>query len=88
MPKEYNKIPIIECNEPLVAIPEDYFVFENPPPYQKLGANYQGKSPFYLREKVLASLIKAQEYLQGIKPGVSGVLFQYCCSVRAKLRQV
>jgi D-alanyl-D-alanine dipeptidase len=64
--KAYQKISIKECGEPLIAIPLDKFIIEFPPPYQKLGADYGDKSPYYLREGVLDALIKAQEYLQMI----------------------
>jgi D-alanyl-D-alanine dipeptidase len=67
--KPYQKIPIQDCGEPLVAIPPEKFVLEFPPPYQKLGANYHGKSPYFLRLGVLNALIKAQNYLQQCQPG-------------------
>jgi D-alanyl-D-alanine dipeptidase len=66
--KPYQIISIVECNEPLVAIPEDQFILENPPAYVKLGADYQGKSPYYLREGVLNRLIQAREKLGQIQP--------------------
>jgi zinc D-Ala-D-Ala dipeptidase len=61
-------IEIVECNEPLVAIPLERFAVESPHPYQKLGANYNGRSPYYLRERVLVALIKAQTILQNRHP--------------------
>lgn len=66
--KPYQAIKIIECNEPLLAIPTECFVFENPPPYQQLGANYQGKSPYYLRQGVIEALLKASTELARLKP--------------------
>ncbi|WP_017293015.1 M15 family metallopeptidase [Geminocystis herdmanii] len=66
--KPYQAIPIVECNEPLVPIPDDRFILENPPAYVKLGADYQGKSPYYLREGVLNRLIQAREKLGQIQP--------------------
>lgn len=66
--KPYQAIPIVECNEPLVPIPDDRFLLENPPAYVKLGADYQGKSPYYLREGVLHRLIQAREKLAQIQP--------------------
>jgi D-alanyl-D-alanine dipeptidase len=66
--KPYQTIPIVECNEPLVVIPHDRFILENPPAYVKLGADYQGKSPYYLREGVLNRLIKSREKLAEIQP--------------------
>lgn len=62
--KPYQKILIQECSEPLVAIPLEKFAIESPHPYQKLGANYQERSPYYLRQSVLAALINAQVNLQ------------------------
>jgi D-alanyl-D-alanine dipeptidase len=67
--KPYQKIQIKECGEALIAIPLDKFIVENPPPYQKLGANYGNKSPYYLRRGVLDALIKAQDYLDNLKKG-------------------
>lgn len=66
--KPYQTIPIVECNEPLVPIPDDRFILENPPAYVKLGADYQGKSPYYLREGVLNRLLMAREKLAQIQP--------------------
>jgi len=51
--KPYQKIPIRECGEPLVPIPADKFVIPSPHAYEKLGANYRGKSPYFLRQGVL-----------------------------------
>lgn len=62
--KPYQQILIQECGEPLVAIPLEKFAVESPHPYEKLGANYQGRSPYYLRQSVLDALINAQVYLQ------------------------
>lgn len=62
--KPYQQIAIAECNEPLVPIPLEIFAVESPHPYQLLGATYAQFSPYYLRQGVLDSLIKAQEYLQ------------------------
>jgi D-alanyl-D-alanine dipeptidase len=62
--KPYQTIPIIDCNEPLVSIPDDEFILENPSAYVKLGADYQGKSPYYLREGVLQRLLKAKDKLR------------------------
>ena len=38
--KPYQKIPILECGEPLVPIPLEQFAIESPHPYEKLGASY------------------------------------------------
>lgn len=67
--KPYQKIPILECGEPLVPIPLDKFAVESPHPYEKLGAPYGDASPYYLRESVLAALIAAQAQLQQQHPG-------------------
>lgn len=65
--KPYQQVPIRECGEPLIAIPSD-FSFVSPHPYQKLGAPYGDKSPFYLRQGVVDHLLSAQETLQKIHP--------------------
>ncbi|MCT7984310.1 D-alanyl-D-alanine dipeptidase [Laspinema sp. A4] len=62
--KPYQHIPILDCGEPLVAIPGEQFALVLPHPYELLGAPYAGRSPFYLREGVLRGLIQAQTYLQ------------------------
>ncbi|MDJ0556970.1 MAG: M15 family metallopeptidase [Microcoleaceae cyanobacterium MO_207.B10] len=70
--KPYQQIKIQECHEPLVPIPLEIFATESPHPYQKLGAPYhlsQAKSPYFLRQKVLDSLILAQTNLQQNYPG-------------------
>ena len=70
MPKKpYHQIAIVDCQEPLVPIPPDLFAVESPHPYQKLGAPYGDKSPFFLRRGVVNSLITAQNYLQQYYPG-------------------
>jgi D-alanyl-D-alanine dipeptidase len=67
--KAYQKIPIVECGEPLLPIPLEYFVLENPPPYQQLGANYHGKSPYFLRQGVIDALLVASSNLNSLQPG-------------------
>ncbi len=67
--KPYQQIPILECNEPLVPIPLEQFAVELPHPYEKLGANYGERSPYYLRQGVLNALRKAQVQLQQHYPG-------------------
>jgi zinc D-Ala-D-Ala dipeptidase len=62
--KPYQEILIQECNEPLTAIAQAQFAFENPHPYVKLGAPYGEKSPYFLRQGVLERLIVAQQTLQ------------------------
>jgi zinc D-Ala-D-Ala dipeptidase len=67
--KPYRQVPIQECGEPLVAIPLELFAIETPHPYIKCGADYDGKSPYYLRQGVLDRVVRAQENLQQIHPG-------------------
>ena len=67
--KPYQKIPILECGEPLVPIPLEEFAVESPHPYEKLGAPYGDASPYHLRESVIAALITAQGELQQRHPG-------------------
>jgi D-alanyl-D-alanine dipeptidase len=62
--KPYQQIAIAECKEPLIPIPLENFAVESPHPYQKLGANYNGHSPYYLRQSVFEALVKAQAILQ------------------------
>lgn len=65
--KPYQQIAIDECGEPLVPIPTEHFALETPHPYQKLGAPYHNSkadSPYYLRQGVVNSLIKAKTQLQ------------------------
>ncbi|MFB2921848.1 MULTISPECIES: M15 family metallopeptidase [Aerosakkonema] len=66
--KPYQQIPIVECGEPLVPIPLELFAVESPHPYEKLLAPYGDRSPYYLRQSVLANLITAQNYLQQQHP--------------------
>jgi D-alanyl-D-alanine dipeptidase len=67
--KPYQKIPIVECGEPLVPIPVERFAIASPHPYQKLGATYGERSPYYLRQSVLNSLLQAQTNLELHCPG-------------------
>ncbi len=68
MLKPYQTIPIQDCGEPLIPIPLDIFAQESPHAYVKLGADYQGKSPYFLRSGVVDGLIQAQSYLQKSYP--------------------
>lgn len=65
--KPYQKIPIQDCGEPLIAIPENDFLLCSPHVYQSLGASYK-KSPYYLRQGVLKALFKAQTELEKQHP--------------------
>jgi D-alanyl-D-alanine dipeptidase len=67
--KPYQQIPIDECGEPLVPIPATVFAFEQPHPYEKLGAPYGGKSPYFVRQSVGDRLLQAQAILQVQEPG-------------------
>lgn len=68
MMKPYQQVPIAESGEPLVAIPADCFALESPHVYEQLGAPYGGRSPFYVRQGVLDSLIEAQRLLEELQP--------------------
>ncbi|MGK7885263.1 MAG: M15 family metallopeptidase [Crocosphaera sp.] len=67
--KPYQTIPIQDCGEPLISIPLEQFSVEKPHPYQKLGAFYGEKSPYYLRSQIVEKLIEAQSNLQQQYPG-------------------
>ena len=67
--KPYQKIPILECGEPLVPIPLEQFAMESPHPYEKLGASYGETSAYHLRQGVLDALVAAQVQLQKQHPG-------------------
>ncbi|MEH2072702.1 MAG: M15 family metallopeptidase [Nostoc sp.] len=64
--RPYHQIPIFECGEPLVAIPLELFAVESPHPYEKLGAPYGDRSPYYLRQSAIENLIQAQNYLESL----------------------
>lgn len=66
--KPYQKIPIQECGEALVAIPLEHFSVVSPHPYEKLGAPYGQFSPYFLRQTVADKLLQAQIGLQACKP--------------------
>jgi D-alanyl-D-alanine dipeptidase len=61
--KPYKQVAIVECGESLVPVPPQEFAFVLPHPYEKLGAPYGQRSPFYLRQGVLNSLLQAQAEL-------------------------
>lgn len=62
--KPYQSIAIVECGEPLLPISDTHFALVSPHPYERLGAPYGNKSPYYLREGVLNHLMAAQTLLQ------------------------
>ena len=74
MSKPYQRISIAECNEPLVAIPDDILKI-NPHPYMSLGAPYGDRSPFFVRQGILEKLQKSQAYLQTICPNYQIAIF-------------
>ena len=63
-----QKTLINECYEEMVEIPTLFARFF-PHPYEKLGASYGEKSPFYLRREVISKLRVAQEKLNSLKSG-------------------
>lgn len=67
--KPYQQVLIEECHEPLVEIPAEVFALVLPHPYEKLGAPYGDKSPFFVRKGVLDRLLTAHNTLQEIRPG-------------------
>lgn len=67
--KPYQKIPIQDCKEPIVAIPLEQFTVVSPHPYQSLGAPYGDYSPYFLRLEVLEKLLWAQAALSAQQPG-------------------
>ena len=73
--KAYRTIPIHECGEPLVPVPEGLFARFDPAPYAALGADYGAASPWMLRQGVLAALERAQTRLQTERPGWRIMLF-------------
>lgn len=62
--KPYQNIPIEDCGEPLVPLPQEEFAVVQPHPYAALGAPYGDRSPYWLRRSVLAALQAAQRQLQ------------------------
>ncbi len=69
MLKPYQQIPIQDNQEPLVPLPLEEFAVENPHPYQKLGAPYGKKSPYWVRQSVRKRLLIAQHHLHTHSPG-------------------
>ena len=67
--KPYQQIPILECGEPLVAIPLKQFAVASPHPYEMLGATYGDRSPYHVRKSVLEALTIAQSKLEQYYPG-------------------
>ena len=67
--ENYHSIPIEECHDPLVAIPQSCFSFCIPHAYVALDAPYGNASPWMLRSKVLDALLASQTELNRRKPG-------------------
>lgn len=67
--KPYAMIPIVECGEPLVPIPDSVFSLVSPHPYVTLEAPYGDRSPYFVRTGILSLLTDAQTYLQTKQPG-------------------
>lgn len=72
--KPYQHIPIADCDEPLVAIGEQITKID-PHPYMALGAPYGDRSPFFVRQGILARLQRSQIYLQTIRPNWQIAIF-------------
>ena len=61
--KIWNKIPIKDNGDKLIAIPS-YLNFLDPHPYSNLGAPYKDKTSIWkLREEVVNRLVKVNDYL-------------------------
>jgi len=73
--KPYQTVPICECDEPLVPIPDDRFFAIDPHPYRSLGAPYGQRSPFFVRQGVLERLGRARAALQAERPGWTFQIF-------------
>ena len=66
--KPYLQVEIEECGEPLVPIPLKEFAVVTPHPYEVLGAPYGDRSPYWLRQSVVAALQQAQRQLHKTHP--------------------
>jgi zinc D-Ala-D-Ala dipeptidase len=67
--KPYQKIAITECHEPLQPLLPSEFALVDPHPYLACGADYGGKSPYFLRQGSIEHLRQAQQKLQELRPG-------------------
>ena len=73
--RPWHTIPIVDCGEPLVALPASLRRLE-PHPYVALGAPYgPAQSPFQLRSGVLTRLLWAQQLLQERDPALALAIF-------------
>ncbi|BFM41052.1 M15 family metallopeptidase [Synechocystis sp. LKSZ1] len=75
MLKPYRTVPIQDCGEPLLPIDLSTIALTDPPPYLQLGADYQGQSPYVLRQGVLQALARAQTHLSQQAPGWKLLIF-------------
>ncbi|WP_024546410.1 M15 family metallopeptidase [Picosynechococcus sp. NKBG15041c] len=75
MVKPYQTIPIQPQEDPLIPIPANLFPRVTPHPYVAAGADYGGRSPYFLRRRVLTKLIEAQDLLQRSRPDLQLQIF-------------
>lgn len=71
----WSKIPIIEQGEPLCEVPPELIGRQLPHAYTEQGADYDGLSPFMMREGAVERLIKAQANLNAYAPDHKLVIF-------------
>jgi len=69
-----KKIIIKECEQILVELSHEFARF-SPHPYLHVGAPYDIKSPFFVREEVLERLHEAQDKLNSLKVGYKLKIF-------------
>ena len=73
--RPWSPIPIVDCGEPLVALPAALLRLE-PHPYVAAGAPYgPGACPFRLRSGVVERLLRAQAALQAQDPQLQLAIF-------------
>jgi zinc D-Ala-D-Ala dipeptidase len=66
--KPYQRIAIEECHEPLLPLAGDEFALVKPHAYMACGADYGGKSPYFLRQGSIDRLRQAQQHSPGSSP--------------------
>lgn len=69
--KPYQHIPIIECGEPLLPLPEGILAFFDPHPYIALGAgpDYGSATPWALRQGTIQAIEISCKHLDSLKRG-------------------
>lgn len=73
--RPWSEYPIHECGEPLVTLQPDLVCLQ-PHPYQALGAPYgDDADPFVLRQGVRTRLLRAEQRLRLIDPGLRFGIF-------------